>query len=95
MVDTTTPKDLAEKIEWVGFSCLSRSEQEAANESLAEVSAYLPRLLALALWKYFGKEAPESLLTRQSDSNLDKFERREQARAFVREIMADYEEETM
>ena len=93
MVDTTTPKDLAEKIEWVGFSNLSRLEQEIVGESLPDVSLYLPRLLALALWKYYGEEAPNGLTTRGSECSLESYERRDEGRRFITGIMDGYEEE--
>lgn len=93
MTDTTTPKDLAKKIEWVGLRNLSHAEREHVATVLVEVSQSLPRLLALALWSYFGEKAPKHLLTRAAEHSLQNFKERECARAMVKNLMSDYYEE--
>ena len=91
MIDTTTAKDLAEKIEWVGFRNLSRRERAEVGERLPEVCRFLPRRFSLALWKFYGREVPESLETRSSEESLECFARRDEARQFVDALMADAE----
>lgn len=93
MIDTTTAKDLAKKIEWVGIRSLSRHELQRVREEKFEVSCYLPRLLSLALWSYFGMRAPDTLITRGPKSSLASYREREEAKARIHAIMADYREE--
>lgn len=93
MTDSTTPKDLAKKIEWVGLRNLSYAEREHVATVLIEVSQYLPRLLALALWSYFGEKAPEHLITRGAECSLANFKERESSRAMIKDLMSDYREE--
>ncbi|MDQ8202340.1 hypothetical protein [Pelagicoccus sp. SDUM812003] len=93
MIDTTTPKDLAKKIEWIGLRNLSGQEREQVREQLAEVCCYLPRLLALALWSFFGLRAPDSLITRGPKSSLKSYREREEAKAYIRELLSDQCEE--
>lgn len=93
MIDTTTPKDLAKKIEWIGLRNLSFSEKERVREELVDVSSHLPRLLALALWSYFGKRPPEYMVTRGSDSSLRTYREREQTKSYIKDLMSDYREE--
>ena len=93
MLDTTTAKDLAAKIEWVGLKALSLAERERVASELLRVSSYLPRILALAVWKYFGEEPPEGMATRSARSSLEAFAAREEARTFIRDLMESYDEE--
>lgn len=93
MVNTTTTKDLARKIEWVGLRSLSGTERERVAEELFEVSCYLPQVLAHAVYRFFGETAPDHLITRSADSSLRAFHKREEARRFVREVMAGYRED--
>ena len=93
MTDTTTPKDLAKKIEWVGLRNLSHSEKRRVGKELVEISFYLPRLLALALWSYYGQRPPDSMATRGSESSLRTYREREMTKTYIRELMADYRDE--
>ncbi|MBK1877767.1 hypothetical protein [Pelagicoccus mobilis] len=93
MTDTTTAKDLAKKIEWVGLRNLSYHEKERVRHELVEVSCYLPRLLALALWSFYGQRPPEYMVTRGSESSLQTYRERERTKSYIRELMADYKEE--
>lgn len=93
MIDTTTPKDLAKKIEWVGLRNLSWTEREAARKQILEVSCHLPRLLALALWSYYGLRAPDTLITRGPKSSLESYREREASKAWFHELLSDYLEE--
>lgn len=93
MIDTATSRDLAKKIEWVGLRNLSHFERERVGEELVEVSCYLPRLLALALWSFYGRRPPEYLVTRGSESSLQTYREREKSKGYIRDLMADYVEE--
>lgn len=93
MIDTTTSRDLAKKIEWIGLRNLSYSEKERVGRDLVDVCCYLPRLLALALWSYFGRRPPEYMVTRGSESSLQTYREREKTKSYIRELMADYREE--
>lgn len=93
MTDTTTPKDLATKIEWIGLRNLSHAERAAVGSNLTEISRFLPRLLALAVWSYFGERPPAHLMTRSSESSVRSFYDRERSKSFIKELMADFHEE--
>ncbi len=93
MTDTTTSRDLAKKIEWIGLRNLSHYEKERVRNELVEVSCYLPRLLALALWSFYGQRPPEYMVTRGSESSLQTYREREKTKTYIRELMADYREE--
>lgn len=89
MIDTTTPQDLAAKIEWVGFQALSSRERALVGTSLEEVSRHLPRLLAIAVWACCGQMPPPALETRSAALTIDSFQRRQNARAFFRHLLRD------
>jgi len=93
MTDTTTPCDLAKKIEWVGLRNLSHSEKQRVKSELVDVGCHLPRLLALAIWSHFGKRPPDYLVTRGSESSLKTYRERERNKTHIRELMADYRED--
>ncbi len=92
MTDTTTAKDLAKKIEWIGLRNLSYHEREQVRSDLVETSRHLPRLLALALFSFFGRKAPENLITRGTEGSLSSYRERERAKQLVNELMSDYAE---
>lgn len=87
MVDTTTALDLAEKIEWVGFRNLSAAEKQRVANDLEEVSCYLPRVLALTIWRYFGKDVPEGLKTKPTKESLQSYIKRDNARRYIQQIL--------
>jgi len=87
MTDKTTGRDLAEKIEWVGFSNLTGKEKAMVGEELTSVCRHLPRLLSKALWRYYGKEPPFGMETRSSEGNMENLVRRDQARQFIEMLM--------
>lgn len=93
MIDTTTSRDLAKKIEWIGLRNLSHSEKERVREDLLGVSCYLPRLIALALWSFYGQRPPEYMVTRGSESSLQTYRERERTKMYISELMSDYKEE--
>lgn len=93
MIDTTTSKDLAKKIEWIGLRNLSPSEKKRVASELEDVCRHLPRLLALALWSCFGRRPSENLETRESEFSVTSYLERENARLYIKELMADYQEE--
>lgn len=93
MIDTTTSKDLAKKIEWIGLRNLSYYEKQRVSDELVEVSCHLPRLLALALWSYFGRRPPEYMVTRGSDSSLRTYREREQTKTYIRDLLSDHQDE--
>ncbi|MCH6256019.1 hypothetical protein MLD52_05630 [Puniceicoccaceae bacterium K14] len=87
MVDTTTALDLAEKIEWVGFRNLSNLEKRRVQEDLVEVSSFLPRVLALTIWRFYGLEIPEELKTKSAKDSLSSYIRRDNARREILKIL--------
>ncbi|MBC2606992.1 hypothetical protein [Pelagicoccus albus] len=93
MTDTTTARDLAKKIEWVGLRNLSHTEKLRVGEDLVGISCYLPRLIALALWSFYGQTPPDYLITRGSESSLDTYRERERSKSYISELMADYRDE--
>lgn len=95
MIDTTTPKDLARKIEWVGLRSLSRSERELLEGNLEKTSRFLPRVLAIALWSYYGHSFPDGLATQDASESLQSYKEREASRSLVSQIMAGHRENSL
>ena len=89
MLDTTQPQDLAEKIEWVGFRNLSRSEKKCVGIQLHAVSRCLPRVLAHALWRFYGRKPPVDLETRPMEDSLQSYLRRDAGRKRIDALMND------
>lgn len=87
MVDTTTALDLAEKIEWVGFRNLSIVEKQRVREELVAVSAHLPRVLALTIWRFFGFETPDGLKTKATKESLNSYIKRDNARRYIKKLI--------
>ena len=89
LIDKTTPKDLALKIEWIGLQNLSHREQKLAEGQVLQVSRHLPKILARALWSYFGKIPPEGLQTRTEEESRRCYNEREKARHLINDLVRD------
>lgn len=89
MIDTTTPKDLADKIEWIGFGNLSQTDVHHVARQLMEVSEHLPAILALGVWRHFGLKAPKDLTTKSAQGCLLSYREREKARKMLAKLFAE------
>lgn len=72
MLNTTTPRDLAQKIECIGFQSLSRTEKKQVEKLFFVVRRYLSKSITIALSIRFDIDRPEEIRKHNQESaNLD------------------------